>query len=698
MTIKQKFVIFICSLLVAFGTITYVFIHSSNSLNNNFVHYQSEVVKRQQLLMSIKSSLGYGGSIHNFKNYVLRGNDKYYTRQKNDSKEVIQLIKEYSELDNLDAEERQALDSIADVSAKYLEKIDIVSAMHTQGLSPQQIDNIVKIDDTPAFKAFEILDLKYYELTNIANKGISESIELSTFYFLLITFIVLIICLIITAIIYIPLKNNIDALLKLSKQISTGDLTEISQQNSNDEMGQLANAMKSISLGVSHLVLSILQTSKQLTIISGRLRESSMVTESAVSSQMNDSKETGRSITELSELVKDVSSNIGHVARSAHEVDVATKDGQSTVENVVASINLLEGELEKVAFIINKLSQGNQNINRILIMIREISEQTNLLALNAAIEAARAGEQGRGFAVVADEVRNLAQRTHHATLDIQSTIDDLGAASDLAVDAVNSSEKQLKSCIEQANRVEDVFSHITNQTSSISNMNAQLAISAKKQNNMAQVLDNDVANMTNAASQASSVAESTVEDALIINALSYESQSYINRFIIDEERVRDCTLNRDKHLLIRWDESYSVGLPEIDRQHKILVDLVNELNMIYELKLDEVFVQRVLQSLIDYTLFHFTFEEELLERSGYKDFVAHKEKHNKLVQQVMAFKQRFEVEGIVIINDLMTFLQHWLNKHIKVFDKEYGDFLLKKESNLVSASGDNDSDQNVELF
>jgi len=648
--------------------------------------------------MSIKSSLGYGGSIHNFKNYVLRGNDKYYSRQKNDSKEVIQLIKEYSELDNLDAEERQALDSIADVSAKYLEKIDIVSAMHTQGLSPQQIDNIVKIDDTPAFKAFEILDLKYYELTNIANKGISESIELSTFYFLLITFIVLIICLIITAIIYIPLKNNIDALLKLSKQISTGDLTEISQQNSNDEMGQLANAMKSISLGVSHLVLSILQTSKQLTIISGRLRESSMVTESAVSSQMNDSKETGRSITELSELVKDVSSNIGHVARSAHEVDVATKDGQSTVENVVASINLLEGELEKVAFIINKLSQGNQNINRILIMIREISEQTNLLALNAAIEAARAGEQGRGFAVVADEVRNLAQRTHHATLDIQSTIDDLGAASDLAVDAVNSSEKQLKSCIEQANRVEDVFSHITNQTSSISNMNAQLAISAKKQNNMAQVLDNDVANMTNAASQASSVAESTVEDALIINALSYESQSYINRFIIDEERVRDCTLNRDKHLLIRWDESYSVGLPEIDRQHKILVDLVNELNMIYELKLDEVFVQRVLQSLIDYTLFHFTFEEELLERSGYKDFVAHKEKHNKLVQQVMAFKQRFEVEGIVIINDLMTFLQHWLNKHIKVFDKEYGDFLLKKESNLVSASGDNDSDQNVELF
>ncbi len=698
MTIKQKFALFICSLLAAFGIILYVFLHSSNSLNNEFVQYQNEVVKRQQLLMGIKSSMGYGGSIHDFKNYVLRGTEKYYARQKNDSQEVMQLIEEYTQLKNLDADEQQALDAIAEVITKYVEKIEIVRDMYMDGIAPQHIDNLVKVDDAPAFKAFEILDHQYKELTDKSNHQISESIDLSTVYFVLITIIVLVFCLIITAFIYIPLNNKINALLKLSGQISIGNLTEVSPQSSSDEMGKLANAMKEISLGVSQLVISVIQTSKQLTVISSRLRESSLVTESAVSSQMNDSKATGQSISELSELVKDVSSTIGNVATSAQQVDVATKDGQSTVEAVVVSINLLEGELAKVAAIINKLGEGNQNINRILIMIREISEQTNLLALNAAIEAARAGEQGRGFAVVADEVRSLAQRTHHATLDIQTTIDDFGAASDMAVDAVNSSEQQLKHCIEQALSVEDVFSKITKQTSSISNMNTQLAISAEKQNTMAQVLDNDVVNMTNAASQASSVAESTVEDALIINALSYESLSYINRFIIDEEKVRDCIINRDNHLLIHWDDSYSVGLPEIDRQHKILVDLVNELNMIYELKLDEIFVHRVLQGLIDYTAFHFSFEEDLLERSGYDGFVMHKEKHNKLVQQVMAFKQQFEAEGVAILDDLMVFLTKWLNKHIKVFDKEYGKFLLEKEENELPDLGDSFDDDTVELF
>jgi len=120
--------------------------------------------------------------------------------------------------------------------------------------------------------------------------------------------------------------------------------------------------------------------------------------------------------------------------------------------------------------------------------------------------------------------------------------------------------------------------------------------------------------------------------------------------------------------------------------------------MIYELKLDEIFVHRVLQGLIDYTAFHFSFEEDLLERSGYDGFAMHKEKHNKLVQQVMAFKQQFEAEGVAILDDLMVFLTKWLNKHIKVFDKEYGKFLLEKEENELPDLGDSFDDDTVELF
>ncbi len=476
---------------------------------------------------------------------------------------------------------------------------------------------------------------------------------------------------------YVSFSSRLRELLINAEHMAAGDLTEKIDVRSNDEMGQIAKAMDKVSRGVSQTVLSVIRTSNLFTDVSTRLSESSQLTENSVTSQVEDSIATSQSIAELSATVQDVSNNISEAARSAQKAEEASDKGQQAVVKVVESIDVLAVDLGRASEVISKLNDDSQKISSILLLINEIADQTNLLALNAAIEAARAGEQGRGFAVVADEVRNLAQKTQNSTLEIQGMVEELKSGSQSAVDVMHTSEQKLADSVEQARAAGDVLSEITTLVSSISEMNSRIAVSAEHQSNMAKTLDNNVLNMTSAASQSSAVAKSTVEDGAIVKALASEAQSLINRFVVDKKRI---DANNKIDILFVWDESFSVGLPEIDRQHQILIGMINELNRHVKLKDNMFFVQRVLQGLIDYTVSHFSYEEGLLERNEYEDLVRHKEKHKKLIAQVLAFQPRLESEGEAVLEELLNFLNDWLAKHIKGSDKEYGRVLLEKEA------------------
>jgi len=226
-------------------------------------------------------------------------------------------------------------------------------------------------------------------------------------------------------------------------------------------------------------------------------------------------------------------------------------------------------------------------------------------------------------------------------------------------------------------------------------MNNQIEASAEKQASMARVLDNKIANMTMASTQATIVAKSTVEDALIFKALCTEYQAYINRFTIEETLLNDTLSAPENAKIFIWDESYSVGSPEIDRQHQVLLKMLNELVVLREREYSIEFIGRTLEGLINYTSFHFTYEEHLLELHNYVELEAHKISHQKMIDKVLIFQQRFEQEEGAILEDLIKFLSEWLLKHIKIEDKKYIDTLAG--SSAANPNSD-DSLMDQELF
>ncbi|GEM_PF-664291 len=498
---------------------------------------------------------------------------------------------------------------------------------------------------------------------------------------------------------YLSFTRKLRRLVCYAKNMADGDLTQSSVTDlaSQDEMGQIFNAMDTISQGVSQTIAAVLRTSSLFNDVSTRLTESSQITENSVSSQVEDSAATSHSITELSSMVQDISSNISEAANSAKQAEASANSGRQVVTEVVESIDLLSGEIGKVSDVINKVNSDSQEISTILNMIGEIAEQTNLLALNAAIEAARAGEHGRGFAVVADEVRNLANKTHLATQDIQRMIDALKSGSNRAVEVIAASEAQLTNSVKQAKIAGDMLNEITETVTSISEMNSRIAISAEQQSNMAKNLDNNVINMTSASRQASAVALGTVEDACIIKALASESQSLIKRFAISDEQLMAASRQAD-NVLFKWDDSFSVGIPEIDRQHRILVDMINDLSKQAADERSLYLMKRILQGLVDYTVSHFSYEEGMLARQGYEKLDAHKEKHKRLIAQVVDFQSRLDNNEEHIMVDLLDFLNEWLAKHIKGADKRYGAALAAKKARAEAEKVQQSDAGGIDLF
>ncbi len=605
--------------------------------------------------------------------------------------DLASFLEEHPDLKASFIQEDKSMHRFVDLTRQYV--MDFASA---QAISPEEYYLKGEEALTTTFKFFQ-------KIAPVIEQSLEENVTESrrTYVALLIVVVGGILLLIYLLIgFYMSFMSSLKQLKASAEFIAAGDLTHKVNINTLDEMGQIGKAMEDISEGITRTVYSIVRTSNLFRDVAGRLALSSSITENSVSSQVRDSEETSKSISELSNTVSSVTQNIEQAADAAKQAKDVTRQGHQVVSDVISSVDVLANDIDRVAEVIASLSKESQQINGILDMIREIADQTNLLALNAAIEAARAGEHGRGFAVVADEVRSLAQKTHHATGDIQTMIEKLSHDSSRAVEVMHASETQLETTVEQVKKADQALNEITHLVGAISDMNSRIAVSAEQQSQMAKVLDNNVINMTSAASQAASVARSNVEDSSIIRSLASEAQSQINRFLIDDEVIDNFDTDQ-KDTLFKWDDSFSVDIPEIDRQHKILVGMLNELHQHVQSRHNVLFIKRVLQGLIDYTDSHFTYEEGLLERFEYPDIEQHKEKHRKLIAEVKGFHERLDSDENFLLDEVMVFLTEWLTNHIKGSDKEYSrDVVPKMAGSRSSASSTvaGEADMDIESF
>ncbi|MBR9828459.1 MAG: HAMP domain-containing protein [Oceanospirillales bacterium] len=287
-----------------------------------------------------------------------------------------------------------------------------------------------------------------------------------------------------------PLQQTAQALLDIAE--GEGDLTRRLDVNSRDEVGDVAR-------GFNGFVDKIHQLVKEVQIAVGSLSESTEAmtqvvekTQADTRQQREDTGRTAVSIQEMVAAVQEVASSATMAAEAAQQADTNARSGDRVVEETIRSINQLADDVHRSAEVITRVGADADNIGSVVSVISDIAEQTNLLALNAAIEAARAGDQGRGFSVVADEVRTLASRTQQSTEEIQRMIERLQSGAREAVTVMSRSREQSAATTERAEDATRSLQQITASVATINEMNTQIAGAAEQQTAVANEIEGSV--------------------------------------------------------------------------------------------------------------------------------------------------------------------------------------------------------------
>jgi len=267
-----------------------------------------------------------------------------------------------------------------------------------------------------------------------------------------------------------------------------GDLTVRLTHNGKDEFRDLVFWFNSFIDKMQLSIGDIITNVNQLTTMSDQLSSTSSHSHQQVASQNSAISQTTEALTEMFTSVKHIAMNATEAADSATDADKEAHTGGEIVNETIRGINQLSDELVDTAKIVHQLESYTNNVEVILGTIRAIADQTNLLALNAAIEAARAGEQGRGFAVVADEVRTLASRTQDSTQEINQVLEELQQASKNAVSAMNRGTKMADHCVQQSGTASNSLNEITTKVSLISSVNEQIAAATEEQQRTSELI------------------------------------------------------------------------------------------------------------------------------------------------------------------------------------------------------------------
>ena len=290
-------------------------------------------------------------------------------------------------------------------------------------------------------------------------------------------------------------------------RMALGDFTGKVSVSSIDEIGQIAESAETLQHDVGRLVKSINESVFKLSVSAEEMAHTTEQSNQAMMSQRRETDQVATAMNEMTATVHEVAQNAQQAASSAHHANNEVNTGQKVVNEAIREIGSLVQKVEHASDVIHILESNSEEIGTVLDVIRSIAEQTNLLALNAAIEAARAGEQGRGFAVVADEVRVLAKRTQTSTEEIQQMIQKLQSGANEAVEAMDESRTQADSTRDIAARAGEVLNTITQAVMSINDMNTLIASAAEEQNSVAEEINRNIVNISHGSDTAAEAAQ-----------------------------------------------------------------------------------------------------------------------------------------------------------------------------------------------
>lgn len=375
------------------------------------------------------------------------------------------------------------------------------------------------IDDLQATVAQLEQELSQSVRQGLLNSGLSATLLLA---------LIGAIALVLVRSIHAPLRQAVSTMEDIAQ--GEGDLTRRLNSNQGHELGVLASSFNTFAGQISSLVQNTRQSADTLQQASSKLQRFMEETEEGIGRQYHESDQLAAAMNEMSATAQEVAASAAQAAEAAHLAQDQVTDAQQLLQGTITVINGLENQVASGVDIIQRLGQESEQIGSVLDVIRGIAEQTNLLALNAAIEAARAGEQGRGFAVVADEVRTLAGRTQSSTEEIHNMISRLQQGAKEAVQAIEHIREGSSHTVTEAQRIDAALLDISSAVNTINCMNEQIASAAEEQTQVSENINVNVHQIVAITEQTNAGSRAASETSQQVGELAAHLQQLVGRY------------------------------------------------------------------------------------------------------------------------------------------------------------------------
>ncbi|CAD5110274.1 HAMP domain-containing methyl-accepting chemotaxis protein [Pseudomonas carbonaria] len=323
-----------------------------------------------------------------------------------------------------------------------------------------------------------------------------------------------------------PLQDT----LAIVERVAAGDLTHVGVVDRSDEIGALQKGVQRMTATLQELIGGIRDSVAQIASAAEELSAVTEQTSAGVNSQKDETDQVATAMHEMSATVHEVARNAEQAAQAASRADDEASQGDKVVGEAIAHIEHVAAEVQRSAEAMTLLQQESDRIGSVMDVIKSVADQTNLLALNAAIEAARAGEAGRGFAVVADEVRSLAQRTQQSTEEIEALIVGLQQGTQQVAEIMNNSRSLTENSVTLSRRAGEALGNITQTVGNIQSMNHQIAAAAEQQSSVAEEISRSVQNVRDVAEQTAAASEETAASSIELARLGQHLQTLVSHF------------------------------------------------------------------------------------------------------------------------------------------------------------------------